>query len=165
MDVLNGKVDYFQRIFREFPSSDTHGNKFWLVHLIDINNLEGCSVKQFGRRCSPKRMPNPLRCQVLLWNAEVISLHFSLPAVHPGLKGCSKVAFCSFTHWGSLDDGVRWGASPDSWHGNEDGTRQGWVQRWHPPTFPALRVKDTMLWSQILWNSWEACHQIYRALD
>lgn len=28
MDEINGEVDYFQRIFREFPAPGTHENQF-----------------------------------------------------------------------------------------------------------------------------------------
>lgn len=90
MHVLNGEVDYFQRIFREFPSPDTHGNQFWLVCLIDINNLEGRSAKQFGTRHCPKGTPNPLRCQVLLWNAEVILLYLACQLFILGWKDVPK---------------------------------------------------------------------------
>lgn len=34
-----------------------------------------------------------------------------------------------------------------------------------PSKFLAFRVKDTVLWSQILWNSWQSYHQFYWALD
>lgn len=163
MDEINGELDYFQRIFR-WISCSWHPWKSVLTGLLDSPQWRGgLQCKAVWRCCRPKGMPIPLRCQVLLWNTEVISLHFSWPAVRPGMKGCCKVTFCFLTCWGNLADGVRWGASPDSWCGNEDGITQGWVQRWHPPTFPTLRIKDTMLWSQILWNSWETCHQLYRA--
>lgn len=90
MAMLNGEVDCFQRIFSEFPTSGIHGNQSGLICLIHIKNLECCRVKQFGRRWSPKGMPNPLRCQALLWNTEVISLHFTGQLFILGWKGVPK---------------------------------------------------------------------------
>lgn len=63
MDEINGEVDYFQRIFREFPVPGTHENQFWLVCLIHLNDVEGCSAKQFGDAAAQKG------CQSL-WGAK-----------------------------------------------------------------------------------------------